>query len=68
MWNRDEVRGKVDRAKGRLKKSIGDLGNDENLRDEGAADEITGKVEETFGRGRRKAGEAIKDLGKKISR
>jgi uncharacterized protein YjbJ (UPF0337 family) len=62
------VRGKVDQAKGRLKKSVGDLSNDEHLRDEGAGDEITGPVEEESGRGRRKVGEAIKDLGKKVSR
>jgi uncharacterized protein YjbJ (UPF0337 family) len=68
MWNKDEVRGKVDRAKGRVKESVGEMNNDEQLRDEGVEDQAAGDVEEAFGKGRRKVGEAIKDLGKKIGR
>ena len=68
MWNKDEVRGKVDRAKGRVKESVGEMNNDEQLRDEGIEDQATGDVEEAFGKGRRKVGEAIKDLGNKIGR
>jgi len=68
MWNKDEVRGKVDRAKGRVKESIGEMNNDEQLRNEGIDDQAAGDVEETFGKGRRKVGEAIKDLGNKIGR
>jgi uncharacterized protein YjbJ (UPF0337 family) len=68
MWNRDEVRGKMDRMKGRVKEKVGDLRRDERLRNEGQADRAAGEVEEGFGRGRRKVGEAIKDLGNKIGR
>jgi uncharacterized protein YjbJ (UPF0337 family) len=68
MWNKDEVRGKVDRAKGRVKESVGEMNNDEQLRDEGIEDQAAGDVEEAFGKGRRKVGEAIKDVGKKIGR
>ena len=68
MWNKDEVRGKVDRAKGRVKESVGEMNNDEQLRDEGIEDQAAGDVEEAFGTGRRKVGEAVKDLGKKIGR
>jgi uncharacterized protein YjbJ (UPF0337 family) len=67
MWNKDEVRGKADQLKGNIKKGVGDLGNDEQLRDEGEADEAAGKAEEAFGKGRRKVGDAVKDLGDKIS-
>jgi uncharacterized protein YjbJ (UPF0337 family) len=66
MWNKDEVRGKVDRAKGRVKESVGEMNNDEQLRNEGIEDQAAGDVEEAFGTGRRKVGEAVKDLGKKI--
>jgi uncharacterized protein YjbJ (UPF0337 family) len=66
MWNKDEVQGKVDQAKGKVKETVGDLNNDEQLRDEGTADKAAGNVEEAYGKGRRKVGEAIKDLGKKI--
>ena len=66
MWNKDEVRGKADQVKGNVKEAAGDLSNDENLRDEGMADEAAGKLEEGFGKGRRKVGEAIEDVGNKI--
>jgi uncharacterized protein YjbJ (UPF0337 family) len=67
MWNRDEVRGKVDQAKGTLKEKAGKMTNDERLRNEGEADRAAGNIEEAFGKGRRKVGEVIKDVGKKIS-
>jgi uncharacterized protein YjbJ (UPF0337 family) len=66
MWNKDEMRGKADRIKGALKKKAGDLRGDEDLRNEGEADEAAGRVQEAFGEGRRKVGETIKDLGKKV--
>jgi uncharacterized protein YjbJ (UPF0337 family) len=66
MWNKDEVEGKADQAKGKIKQAVGDLKDDEELRNEGAADEASGDVQEAFGKGRRKVGEAVKDLGKKI--
>ncbi len=68
MWNRDEVRGKVDRVKGRVKEEVGDLMDNEQLEDEGRAERAAGEVEEAVGRGRRKIGNAIKDLGDKIGR
>ena len=66
MWNKDEVRGKVDRATGRVKEKVGELNNDEQLREEGIEDQAAGTVQESIGKGRRKVGEAVKDLGKKI--
>ena len=68
MWNKDEVRGKLDQAKGRAKQGLGDLNNDERLKNEGTEDEAAGQVEEAIGKGRRKIGEAISDLGKKVGR
>ena len=66
--NKDELDGKVDQVKGRVKQGVGDLTNNERLRDEGVADEAAGEVQEGFGRGRRKVGEAIEDLGEKLKR
>jgi uncharacterized protein YjbJ (UPF0337 family) len=66
--NRDELEGKAKEIKGRVKQGIGDLTDDETLRDEGVADEAEGDVQEGFGRGRRKVGEAIEELGEKIKR
>ena len=68
MWNKDEVKGKADQVKGRVKQAAGDLSNDEKLREEGAADEVAGDVEQAIGKGRRKVGEAVKDLGDKIKK
>ena len=68
MWNKDELRGKAERVKGRVKESVGNASNDERLRDEGVADQAAGASQEGFGKGRRKIGNAIKDIGNKIGR
>jgi uncharacterized protein YjbJ (UPF0337 family) len=68
MWNKDEIDGKVDKAKGNIKESIGNATNDEELRDEGQADQAAGEVQDAVGKGRRKVGQAINDLGDKIGR
>jgi uncharacterized protein YjbJ (UPF0337 family) len=66
--NRDELEGKAKEVKGRVKQSVGDLTDDEQLRDEGVADEAEGEVQKGFGRARRKVGEAIEDVGEKVKR
>jgi uncharacterized protein YjbJ (UPF0337 family) len=68
MWNNDEIKGKTDQAKGRVKQAVGDLTNDEELHDEGVADEASGRVQESFGQGKRKVGEAIEDIGKNVKK
>ena len=68
MWNRDEVRGKADQVKGRVKEEVGDMMDDDRLENEGRAERAAGETEEGFGKGRRKIGNAIKDLGKNIGR
>jgi len=66
--NRDELEGKKEQLKGKMKQAAGDLTDDDQLHDEGVADEAAGNVQEGFGRGRRKVGEAIEDIGKTIKR
>jgi uncharacterized protein YjbJ (UPF0337 family) len=66
--NRDELDGKANKVKGRVKQAAGDLTNDEDLRDEGVADEAAGNLQEGFGKARRKLGDAMKDLGDKVKR
>lgn len=66
--NKDEMDGKFDQLKGKVKQATGDLTDNDRLRDEGVADEAGGEVQEGFGRGRRKVGEAIEDLGDKLKR
>jgi uncharacterized protein YjbJ (UPF0337 family) len=61
--NRDELEGKTDALKGKIKQAAGDLTDNDQMRNEGEADELAGKTQDAFGRGRRKVGEAINDLG-----
>ena len=68
MWNDDEVKGKADQVKGRVKDAVGRATGDERLRDEGAADEASGEVQEALGKGRRKVGETIEVIGDSIKR
>jgi uncharacterized protein YjbJ (UPF0337 family) len=68
MMNKDELNGKADQIKGKVKQATGDLTDDEQLHDEGVADEASGKVQEGFGRGRRKVGEALEDIADKVKR
>jgi uncharacterized protein YjbJ (UPF0337 family) len=66
--NRDELEGKGDQLKGKIKQAAGDLTDDEKLHGEGVADETSGNVQEGFGTARRKVGDAIEDLGNKLKR
>jgi len=64
--NQDELKGKVDQIKGRAKQAAGDITNDEQLHDEGVADEAAGEVREGFGKARRKVGDALHEVAHKI--
>ena len=66
--NRDELEGKGEQIKGKIKQATGDLTDDEQLHDEGVADEAAGSVQEGYGKARRKVGEAIEDFGEKLKR
>jgi uncharacterized protein YjbJ (UPF0337 family) len=66
--NKDEMEGKWDQAKGKVKESVGRAIDDDELEAEGRADHAGGKVEEGFGKARRKVGDAIEDIGDAIGR
>jgi uncharacterized protein YjbJ (UPF0337 family) len=68
MMNRDELEGKAEALKGRIKQAAGDLTDNPGLHDEGVADEVAGKAKDTIGGMRRKVGEAIEDLGNAIKK
>jgi len=68
MWNKDEAEGKAKKIKGKVKDKAGELINDPELESEGEADRIEGEVQDTFGKVRRKSGEVIEDIGKKVGR
>ena len=66
--NRDELEGKADALKGKIKQVAGDLTNNPRLHDEGVADEAAGKTQDAVGRVKRHVGEAIKDIGNAIKK
>jgi uncharacterized protein YjbJ (UPF0337 family) len=66
--NRDEVEGKAQALKGKIKQAAGDLTNNARLHDEGVADEVAGETQDAVGHVRRKVGEAIEDVGAAIKK
>ena len=68
MKNRDELDGKAEAVKGKVKQAVGDLTDNDRLRNEGLTDEAAGKTQETLGRARRKVGETIEDIGDALKR
>ena len=49
MWNKDEIKGKADQTKGRMKEAAGDVTDNDDLRNEGEADQVKGKAEDKAG-------------------
>ena len=68
MPNKDEMAGKVEQFKGKVKQTVGNATDDPKLHDEGVADEAGGELREGFGTAKRKVGEAVKNLGNRIKR
>ena len=66
--NRDELEGKTETLKGKVKQAAAHITNDAELHDEGVVDEAAGKTQDTLGRARRKVGEAIEDIGSAIKK
>lgn len=67
MWNKDEIKGKGKQIKGKVKDKVGEWTGDPNLEQEGEAEHGAGKVQEDFGTARRKAGEVVEKVGRKIA-
>ena len=68
MKNRDEMGGKAEQVKGKMKQAWGDATGNERLHDEGVAQETGGHVEEGAGTARRKVGDAVEDIGERIKK
>jgi uncharacterized protein YjbJ (UPF0337 family) len=68
MKNQDELKGKSEAMKGKLKEAAGDLTDDDDLRNEGLVDEAAGKTQDAFGRTKRKVGDALDDIADDIKR
>jgi uncharacterized protein YjbJ (UPF0337 family) len=66
--NRDELEGKAEALKGKIKQAAGDLTDDPDLHDEGTVDEAAGKAQDAFGKAKRKVGEVIEDIGSAVKK
>jgi len=64
--NRDEIRGKAEKAKGYIKEEAGELLNDPELEAEGRAERAAGNLREGFGKAKRKVGEAVDKVVDKL--
>jgi uncharacterized protein YjbJ (UPF0337 family) len=60
--NRDEIKGKAEKAKGYVKDKAGEILNDPQLEAEGEIERAAGTVREGFGRAKRKVQEGIEDV------
>jgi uncharacterized protein YjbJ (UPF0337 family) len=66
--NKDELKGKGRQLKGAIKQEAGLRTRNPRLVSEGDDERAAGEVQEAYGRGRRKAGEAIERVGRKVKR
>ena len=66
--NRDELEGKVEAFKGRIKQAAGTLTRNPDLHDEGVVDEVAGETQAAVGGTKRKVGEAIEHVGNVIKK
>lgn len=67
MKYEDEVKGKGKQIKGAVKEKLGKLTGDRDLEHSGTADRVEGDVQEGFGKTKRKIGEAVEKVGKRIA-
>lgn len=58
----DELKGKINRAKGAVKQKAGEITDNPSLEAEGAAEKAAGKVQEGFGAAKRKVRDAVEDI------
>jgi uncharacterized protein YjbJ (UPF0337 family) len=58
----DEIKGKLEQAKGKVKEKLGDATDNPSLEAEGTADRLKGKVQEGFGAAKRKVKETVDDV------
>ena len=64
--NKDELKGKDEKAKGYIKEQVGKATDDPDLEAEGTGQRVAGAVQENVGKARRKVGEAVKKVGDAI--
>ena len=64
--NRDEIKGKAEKAKGLAKDKAGEILNDPDLEAQGEAERAEGSVREGIGKAKRKVKEGIEEIADKV--
>jgi uncharacterized protein YjbJ (UPF0337 family) len=64
--DRDEMKGKAEKAKGYVKEKAGELTDNADLEAEGKMDRATGAVREGFGKAKRKVKEGIDEVTDRV--
>jgi uncharacterized protein YjbJ (UPF0337 family) len=67
IFNRDEAKGKFEKAKGTVKDKAGELTGDRELEAEGEAEHAKGETRETWGKFKRGVSDAVDSVGDAIS-
>jgi uncharacterized protein YjbJ (UPF0337 family) len=62
VMNRDELKGKAEKAKGYVKEEAGEILNDPELEAEGRAERAGGKLREGFGKAKEKVRDAADEI------
>lgn len=68
MYNKDEVKGKWEQAKGSVKDKFGEATGDKDMEAEGEVQNAEGEVQEGWGKTKRKVSEAIEDVADAVNR
>ena len=64
--NRDEMKGKAEKAKGYVKDKAGEILNNPDLEAEGEAERAAGTAREAIGKAKRKTREGLENIADKI--
>lgn len=64
--NRDEIKGKAEKAKGYVKDKAGEILDNPELEAEGEAERAAGTVREGYGKAKRKVRDGIEDVADRI--
>ncbi|HKX83526.1 MAG TPA: CsbD family protein [Pyrinomonadaceae bacterium] len=65
--NKDEIKGKLNQAKGKIKDKAGELTGNRRMEVEGESEIARGQTQETWGETKRKVSNAVKDVADKIN-
>ncbi|MDM7923316.1 MAG: CsbD family protein [Pyrinomonadaceae bacterium] len=67
IYNKDEVKGKIEQGKGWVKDKAGEITGNRDLEAEGEADRVAGETREGWGKVKRGVSETLDDISDRIN-